>query len=273
MREVLYAIRGPKTIFEMTWEEVAEALEETDMVIQPIGATEQHGFHLPLGNDTIGTVEFCKRLAVKLDSEGIKALVGPPFPFGLSSYHMSFPGTISLRNETWQNVAMDILRSLYAHGFRRFVLPLGHGGNWGMLQVVGQQFKDEKEDARVLVLNWVPVLVSDYPAIFRPDRREGHSGAGETSRILAAQPELVHMERAQAHYSEATDRAESSVRGGGVLIPERSMKDVTPIGSIGDPNLASAEIGEQLYKKGVDWMCEQIKRELGPFGNGEQDTT
>jgi creatinine amidohydrolase len=268
MREVLYSIRGPKTMFEMTWEEVAEALKETDMVIQPTGATEQHGPHLPLGMDTIGTVEFCKRLAVKLDSEGIKALVGPPFPFGISSYHMSFPGTISLRNETWQNVVMDILRSLYAHGFRRFVLPLGHGGNWGILQVVGQQFKDEKKDARVLVLRALHIVTSLYPEFFPTGRREKHSGAGETSRILAAQPELVRMERAQAHYSKASDESEGPdhpLMGGGVFVPDRSMKDITPIGSIGDPKLASAEYGEEMFRRGVDWMCEQIKSELGPF--------
>jgi len=53
----------------------------------------------------------------------------------------------------------------------------------------------------------------------------------------------------------------------------KCVKDITPYGSIGDPSLASAEIGEKLYEKGVNWICEQIKRELGPFVSGEQDTT
>ena len=99
MEEVLYTIRGP-TMFEMTWEEVGEALKETDMVIVPTGATEQHGPHLPLGTDTMGVVEFARRTAAQLEEEGIKALVAPPVPFGISSYHMPFPGTISLHNTT-----------------------------------------------------------------------------------------------------------------------------------------------------------------------------
>jgi creatinine amidohydrolase len=268
MREVLYTIRGPKTMFEMTWEEVGEALKETDMAIVPLGATEQHGPHLPLGTDTMGVVEFARRTAAQLEEEGIKALVAPPVPFGISSYHMPFPGTISLHNTTWRKLVLDVLHSLYTHGFRRFVLPLGHGGNWSMMLVVSQQFMDETEDAKVLVLNWLPVLVADYPEVFPTGKREGHSGAGETSRMLATHPELVQLQRAQVYYPETMEEGEPPdhpLMGGGVLAPKSSMKDATPIGSVGDPNLASAELGDRFYQKGVDWVCGQIKKELGPF--------
>ncbi len=265
MEEVLYTIRGPKTMFEMTWEEIGEALKETDMVVVTTGATEQHGPHLPLGTDTMGTVEFARRMAAQLEEEGIKILIAPPVPFGISSYHMPFPGTISLQNGTWKEMVLDVLRSLYAHGLRRFVMPLGHGGNWGMMLVVAQQFMDETEDARVLVFNNLPVLLSDYPEVFPSGTKEGHSGAGETSRMLATHPELVQLHRAHAFYSKEAEELEDEdhpLMGGGIATPERSMKDVTPYGSIGDPNLASAELGERFYKKAVAWNCELIKRKL-----------
>ena len=60
-REPLYTIYGPKTMFEMTWEEVQEALEKTDIVLLPIGSVEQHGPHLPLGSDSMQAIDIGRR--------------------------------------------------------------------------------------------------------------------------------------------------------------------------------------------------------------------
>ncbi|MBC8492437.1 MAG: creatininase family protein, partial [Chloroflexi bacterium] len=94
--EILYTVRGPKTLEDMTWEELSEVLKETDIVIVPVGSTEQHGPHLPLATDTIQATEIAKRTVVRLAEEGIKVVAGPTIPFGVAPYHMSFSGTITL---------------------------------------------------------------------------------------------------------------------------------------------------------------------------------
>jgi len=80
----------------MTWEEAEEALQETDIVVLPIGSTEQHGPHLPLGNDALQVRERARRIVVKLEEMGVKAVAGPLIPFRTASYDMSFPCTIYL---------------------------------------------------------------------------------------------------------------------------------------------------------------------------------
>lgn len=269
MRDVLYSIKGPKTLFEMTWQEVAEALQETDMVLVVLGSTEQHGPHLPLGTDTMQAVELSKRTVTQLEANGIMAVVAAPIPFGMSSFHMGFPGTITLRVTTYYELVMDVCRCLYTHGFRRFVFPLSHGGNYAMMQVIAQQLVDETEDARTLVLNWVPLEVSEYPVLANALKAEGHGGGTEISRQLATHPELVEMANARAyHPKEGEEQAtrDHPLLGGAIFTPfgpARRFREAFPRGFIGDPNLATAEIGNELYQIAVDWMCAAIEKAFG----------
>jgi len=266
MSDLLYGFKRPKTMFEMTWEEVQEALQETDMVVLPIGSTEQHGPHLPLGNDAIQVREFARRTVVKLDEMGTKAVIGPLVPFGVASYHMTFPGTIHLQASTFQAMMYDVCWSLYRAGFRRFVFPLGHGGNYGSMMVVAQRLVDDTEDARSLVINWLPTIHHHYGELLTSKKNEGHGGEPETSRLLAMHPELVEMGRAQIFYSEKADDAESPdhpLLGGGVLNPTRGMKALTPFGSVGNPTLARAELGEKLLDIMSNYIAEVVQKEFG----------
>src|SRR5512136_1500962 len=76
-RKVIYSVRGPKGLSEMTWEEVAEELKRTDLIIVPVGSTEEHGPHMPLAADTIQGVEVSRRVVASLATEGIHAVAGP----------------------------------------------------------------------------------------------------------------------------------------------------------------------------------------------------
>lgn len=265
MNEYLYGFKPPKTMFEMTWEEAQEALQETELVVLPIGSTEQHGPHLPLGNDALQVREMARRIVVKLEEMGIKAVAGPLIPFGTASYHMPFPGTIHLQPATFQALMRDVCLSLYQHGFRKFVFPLGHGGNLAGMQVVAQQLVDETEGTQALVLNWLPLAVRHYGEILTSKKNEGHSGEGETSRLLALHPELVEIKRARVYYSEKADKAESEdhpLLGGGIFKPTRNWQEAATYGSVGDPNLAKAETGEKLWDLICTWMAEAIRHEF-----------
>ena len=78
--DVLYEVRGPKTLFEMTWEEVGEALKKTDIVIVPVGSTEQHGPHLPLGSDSLQGTDLAKRVVAGLPRMELQWLRLRPSP-------------------------------------------------------------------------------------------------------------------------------------------------------------------------------------------------
>ena len=264
-REPLYTVYGPKTMFEMTREEVQEALEQTDILLLPIGSLEQHGPHLPLGSDTMQAVEIAQRAQLRLAEEGISVVVGPPLLFGLCSYHMDFPGTVTLQPDTMLAVIEEVCLSLYQHGFRKFAFILGHGGNWPIMQVAAQSVVSKTKDAKVVSLNWLKPMFEKYPEILTSKRPEKHSGEGETSRMLATHSELVELDRAQTYYFEGAADMESAdhpLLGGGIYEATRSMKASPPVGSIGDPKLATVETGEKLYELVVDWVAKAVKQEF-----------
>lgn len=272
MTDYLYGFRPPKTLYEMTWEEAQEALQETDIVVVPIGSVEQHGPHLPLGNDAMQVREMARRIIVKLDEDGVRAVAGPLIPFGLAPYHMYFPGTISLQPSTFHALMLDVCRSLYRHGFRKFAFPLGHGGNLAAMHVAAQQLVDETEDAQCLVLNWLQLAVQHYGTLLTSGKNEGHAGEGETSRLLALHPELVEMHRAQVYYSQSAEKAESNdhpLHGGGIFKPTRSWREVATYGSVGNPTRGSAETGERMWDMICGWMADVIRRDFAPVVSRE----
>jgi len=79
--ETLYEVRGPKTMFEMSWPEVEEALKRTDVVIIPVGSTEQHGTHLPLGSDTLQAADMARMVVKRLSEEGVTVCASTAIPF------------------------------------------------------------------------------------------------------------------------------------------------------------------------------------------------
>jgi creatinine amidohydrolase len=117
-------------IEDLNWMEVEEYLKHEDRLILILGACEQHGY-LSLLSD----VKIPQALA---DAAGEKTgvLVAPPLNFGVSPYFLTYPGTISLKTDTFLRVVKDIVRSVYGYGFRRLVVLNGHGGNAGARNVL-----------------------------------------------------------------------------------------------------------------------------------------
>src|SRR5262245_33199580 len=113
-------------LHEMTREDAREIASET-LVVLPVGATEQHGPHLPLGTDFL-TVEYLGRTAAAQVADQIPITVSPTLPFGSSPHHLTFGGTMSIGTETYYRLLCDLLESLVLGGFRRFFILNGHGG-------------------------------------------------------------------------------------------------------------------------------------------------
>src|SRR5437870_2214527 len=142
----------------MTSCEVAEFLKTSDAAIVPIGQIAQHGDHLPLASDPIQARELCRRIVVRLGSEGFPVLLGPTIPFGHSPSHYEFPGTIELEPETLTLVIRDVGRSLIRQGFRRLFLLCCGGGNWSGVESASYHLWKEG-GARVFVLGYFETML------------------------------------------------------------------------------------------------------------------
>ncbi|HTP07528.1 MAG TPA: creatininase family protein [Anaerolineae bacterium] len=123
-------------IAEMNWMQVEEYLKHDDRAVVPLGSTEQHA-HLSLSTDST----LAERVAVEA-AEPIGVAVFPVMAYGITPYFMAYPGTISLRVNTYMQVIHDILESLMQHGFKRIVFVNGHGGNTPAQSVCGEFMRD-----------------------------------------------------------------------------------------------------------------------------------
>lgn len=202
----------------MTWPEVAERASDLLLVV-PLGATEQHGPHLPLGTDTAVAVELAQRLAAARDD----VVVAPAVPYGSSGEHAGFPGTLSIGGPVAELLIVELVRS--ADAFGGVVLVSAHGGNAGPLRAAVAVLEAEGRH----VLPWEPRIAGG----------DAHAGRTETSMLLALDPEAVRMDAAQPGERRPIAEILPELRAGGVAA-------VSPSGVLGDPTGAAAADGAAL---------------------------
>jgi creatinine amidohydrolase len=110
-------------IADMNWMQVEAWLKRDGRAVVPMGSTEQHGY-LSLAVDAI--------LSERVAAEAAEPLGVPVFPvlsYGITPYFRRYPGTVSLRLDTYQRIVADVLESLAGTGFTRILFVNGHGGN------------------------------------------------------------------------------------------------------------------------------------------------
>lgn len=175
---------------ENNWKEVEELIKKSKGVaIIPIGSTEQHGLHLPVGTDTYVAITLAEEAAIKTD-----ALIVPPLWFGWSPHHMVLPGTITIRAEVLVEYLYDIIKSMSEHGINKFVLLNGHR----IVNIIWMQLAAEKAQRELDV----DVKIFD-PAYMSKDIVEelgfgpvGHAEEIESSHMLYRFEDLVQMDKA-----------------------------------------------------------------------------
>jgi creatinine amidohydrolase len=134
-------------IVERNWMQVEAGLRGEDRAVLPLGSTEQHAY-LSLGTDSI----LAERVAVEA-AEPLGVPVFPVLAYGISPYFRAYPGSVSLRVETYIAVTRDILDSLAAGGFRRILMVNGHGGN-APAQALAQEWMADHPGVRVRFHDW-----------------------------------------------------------------------------------------------------------------------
>lgn len=179
----------PLILQEMSWPEVKDYLKKSDMIIIPLGSTEQHGPHLPLGTDYYSSLEISKKISAKTG-----VVVAPLLWLGYCEYHMGFPGTISISPETMEQVLFESVQSLMKHGFKRFVFFNGHGGNDIVQDKLIHRINHTTTAVAVAVGHGSPIQKRDEK---KEDFFDWHAGVRETSIMLYLTPGMVRMDRAR----------------------------------------------------------------------------
>jgi creatinine amidohydrolase/Fe(II)-dependent formamide hydrolase-like protein len=226
---------------EMNWPDAAAYLERMDLALLPVGATEQHGPHLPLDTDAFDADYLARRVAGACPSP--RPLVLPLMPYGVSYHHNDFKGTLSIGNNTLSQLVYEIGMSAAANGIRKLIIVNGHGGNAPALNYAAQMIN---RDARIFVC-----VDSGETSDVDVDRLAGttndvHAGEIETSTSLAARPHLVRMDRATREVPAFSSRYLDFSSKRGVSWYAYTHK-ISASGVMGDPSRASAEKGRQIW--------------------------
>ena len=248
----------------LTWTAIQAMPDKENVVLlQPIGAIEQHGPHLPLIVDTaIATAAVGKALA-QLDAT-VPAYALPPLCYGKSNEHWHFPGTISLTAQTLIAVLMEVGDSLYQAGFRKLALVNGHGGQPQIMEIVARDLHQRYPDFMVFPLFvW---RVPDLPLeLLAPQEAELgiHAGDAETSLMLSLLPDQVNMDAAVKEYPPDLP-ANSLLSMEGNLPFAWATHDLSRSGVLGDPTVATSEKGDRFLVALVDgWV--RVIQELHQF--------
>lgn len=237
---------------EMTSAEIA-GLGDPTIVILPVAATEQHGPHLPTGTDNIILAGILAALAQR--REPAQAVALPLQPIGWSSEHGDLPGTLSLDGELLAAGWVALGAAAAAAGLKRLLILNSHGGNPPPIALAAMRLRT-RHDLLVVQTHWEALA---EPAALAPAGapvRDWHAGWIETSVMLHLRPELVALEKAARHEM----RFPEGLPPDGPAPWAWMTTDLSPSGVIGDPTLASADLGRRLVERAVAGLAKLIAR-------------
>jgi creatinine amidohydrolase len=248
---------------ELTWPEYRRRLREDDaIVLLPVGATEQHGPHLPMGCDALIPTEVCRRAA-----ERVGGIVAPTLSYGYKSQPKTgggnfFCGTTSLDGQTLSLTVRDVLKELARHGARKLAVIDGHYENeWFLTEGVDVAVRELRydgiRDAKVLKMRYCERIRPETLARVFPNGFPGleleHAAVLETSMMLHLRPDLVRLDRIPNH--PAPDFPPYD------LYPPQ--EDWVPeTGVLSTVAGASAEHGRHLLEEFVDLVAGALTREF-----------
>jgi creatinine amidohydrolase len=256
---MLHGFIPPDRFFPyLTWTDIqAMPDKENVVIVQPIGAIEQHGPHLPLVVDAAISMSVLGKALSQLDA-GIPVYALPCLDYGKSNEHWHFPGTITLSAQTLLAVLSDVAESVYRAGFRKLIFMNSHGGQPQVIEIAARDLHQKYEDFMVFPLfTWrVPTIAAIVPELFTAKEQALgiHAGDGETSLLLSILPDQVKMDRAVAEYPLNEPRA-GLLSMEGALPFAWATHDLSKSGVLGDPTLATPAKGDRILQALADgWV-------------------
>jgi len=241
----------PPTVFlgEMTNPEVEAFLEKHHSVIVPTGATEQHGPHGPLATDVLIPTEIARRIAPQ-----IGAVVAPPISYALSYPHVGFTGLVHIRIPTFMALVEDLCASLASIGFKRVIFLNGHYDNtYAIAYACANAASRMPADVHAFPVNYWDALTESEIAEFSGLKNGLHANLAETSAVLAINPALVDLEKANAEFPPfpAFTVPTGPVHSAFFFTNPGSVYWATRSGTWGDARRSTPEAGERYLQAGV----------------------
>lgn len=238
---------------EMTWPEAKKRFKDVDVAILPVGATEQHGPHLPLDTDAFDADYLARAVAGRCSHP--KPIVLPLVPYGVSYHHEGFSGTISIANQTLSRLVYDIGMSAARNGVTKLVIINGHGGNDPALNYAAQEIN---RDAHIFVAvdSGETSDVDIYGMIDTPN--DVHAGEIETSTSLAVRPDVVRLNRLEKLVPQFSSRYLDFTSKRGISW-HAFTKKISDSGVMGDPTRASAEKGEKMWEVMIEHLVAFVE--------------
>jgi len=233
---------------EITWIDAGKLFEKTNIVLMPIGATEQHGPHSPLGTDSFTAERISNIVGEQTDTP-----VLPVIPVGISDHHRQFPGTLWVSPQIFREYIKAIALSVSSHGIQKIMMINGHGGNTNALYEVCEELRREHNIFAVIVHSYTPKM-------------DGHAGLDETSIALYFKPELVKMDKA-TDTKVKENIAGIQIRGNDKLGPALFPRDIIDISDTGiyggagktiKTSKATSERGEKLIKPHIENIVKLV---------------
>jgi creatinine amidohydrolase len=240
---------------EMRWPEVKALDKSKCVVLIPVGSMEQHGPHLPLQVDHYIVTRFAEDLEKRIS----ELIVLPPVWAGVSAHHMDFPGTVTIRPNIFIEALRDVCVSLYHHGFRRFVLLNGHGGNRASLEVLGQELY-ASHGLSIMTIFYGQLVPAASEAVRKttPKGTSNHAGEGETSLMLYLAPHLVSEKNIPKGVLVPSDEKRKLLHAPG-LKRYVNIKEYSDVGVNGRPEAGNREDGATLYRATLDELERVIR--------------
>lgn len=240
---------------ELRFPEVAERIGPGSVLVQPVGAVEQHGPHLPLVTDLL-IASAAASAVVEERGDDLDLWLLEPLAYTKSNEHAWAPGSIWLGPTTLLAVLDDLGRSLATTGARKLVFLNGHGGNSALLNVACRELRLHHGLETFLTHPSVPP--DQGGASTTEELGMGiHGGLTETSVVRHLRPDLVRMDLAVRNVPEHL-AANRHVRFGGPVSFGWLADDFGDAGHIGDPTGATADLGKQLFEGAVARLGEQL---------------
>lgn len=244
----------PVLIEHLAWPAIADLITAgPGLILLPVGATEQHGPHLPVNTDTVIAAAVCHYA-----SAAANVPVMPAVCYSVSVGHTEkWPGTFSLFHETFIQALREIAAWCVAAGWKRLLLVNAHFGNDASLRVAVDRLRFDYCGKLLIAAKNTYSLTPAIWSYFISDAEDLHANKAETDLMLCLAPETVRMDLVQ----DDPDRTRGTIFSH--MVANTSLNGVT-----GKPSEGTAERGRYLFEemgKALAAIVETAKKEEAPL--------
>ncbi len=233
---------------EMTWQDVRDASRQA-VVLIPTGSNEQHGPHLPLWTDSFLATAAAEAIEREIPE---KVILTSTLWLGASGHHLKFPGTLSASFDAYGGAIHSIVESLVPHGFTKFFILNGHGGNTEPNGIALRELKARYPGLTFAHSGYFSFIPSEVLASVMegPAKEIRHACEAEASLMLHLHPDLVRKGKLRDDGLKAVSPLKS---------PIHHFDEITEEGSLGYATLATSEKGKALFEAAVEGATREIQ--------------